>query len=42
MFTMPMPYPKEFRCDVVAVARHREPKVTISQIADDSGSARCV
>jgi len=28
---MPMAYPKEFRDDVVAVAEHREPGVTIKQ-----------
>ena len=34
---MPEPYPKEFREDVVAVARGREPGVTIEQIAKDFG-----
>ncbi len=34
---MPGPYPKEFREDVVAVARSRESGVTIKQIADDFG-----
>ena len=34
---MPKPYPKEFREDVVAVARGREPGVTIEQIAKDFG-----
>ena len=34
---MPKPYPKEFREDVVAVARCREPGVTIEQIAKDFG-----
>ena len=34
---MPAPYPKEFRDDVVAVARDREPGVTLKQIADDFG-----
>ena len=34
---MPTPYPKEFREDVVAVARGREPGVTIEQIAKDFG-----
>ena len=34
---MPKPYPSEFREDVVAVARGREPGVTIEQIAKDFG-----
>ncbi len=34
---MPKPYPKEFRDDVIAVARRREPGVTIGQIAADFG-----
>ena len=34
---VPKPYPKEFRDDVVAVARGREPGVTIEQIAKDFG-----
>ena len=34
---MPKPYPSEFRDDVVRVARHREPGVTIEQIAHDFG-----
>ena len=34
---MPKPYPKEFRDDVVAVARRREPGVTLKQIAADFG-----
>ena len=34
---MPGPYPKEFREDVVAVARSRESGVTIKQIATDFG-----
>jgi transposase-like protein len=34
---MPKPYPREFRDDVVAVARRREPGVTIRQVADDFG-----
>lgn len=33
----PGPYPKEFREDVVAVARRRESVVTIRQIANDFG-----
>ena len=34
---MPMPYPREFREDVVRVARNREPGVTLEQIAADFG-----
>jgi len=34
---MPAPYPQEFRDDVVAVARGREPGVTLKQIAEDFG-----
>lgn len=34
---MPKPYPREFRDDVVAVARRREDGVTIKQIATDFG-----
>lgn len=34
---MPKPYPKEFREDVVAVARRREDGVTIRQVASDFG-----
>lgn len=34
---MPKPYPKEFRDDVVAVARRREPGTTIKQVAADFG-----
>ena len=34
---MPKPYPKEFRDDVVAVARRREPGTTLKQIAADFG-----
>jgi transposase-like protein len=37
MCTMPKPYPKEFREDVVRVARGREPGVTLEQIAADFG-----
>jgi transposase len=33
----PKPFPKEFREDVVRVARHREPGVTLEQIAADFG-----
>ena len=36
---MPKPYPKEFRDDVVNVARRREPGQTIKQIAADFGVA---
>lgn len=34
---MPKPYPKEFRDDVVRVARAREAGVTLAQIATDFG-----
>ena len=34
---MPKPYPREFRDDVVRVARNREPGVTVEQIATDFG-----
>jgi transposase len=34
---MPGKYPQEFREDVVAVARGREPGVTLSQIAKEFG-----
>ncbi|ADG76883.1 Transposase IS3/IS911 family protein OS=Tsukamurella paurometabola (strain ATCC 8368 / DSM 20162 /CCUG 35730 / CIP 100753 / JCM 10117 / KCTC 9821 / NBRC 16120/ NCIMB 702349 / NCTC 13040) OX=521096 GN=Tpau_0231 PE=4 SV=1 [Tsukamurella paurometabola] len=34
---MPKPYPKEFRDDVVRVARNREPGVRLKQIAADFG-----
>jgi transposase len=37
MCTMPKPYPKELRQDVVRVARGREPGVTLEQIASDFG-----
>ena len=37
MFTVSKPYPKEFRVDVVRVARSREPGVELSQIAKDFG-----
>lgn len=36
---MPKPFPKEFRDDVVDVARKREPGQTIRQIAADFGVA---
>ncbi|WP_206447218.1 IS3 family transposase [Agrococcus sp. KRD186] len=34
---MPKPFPKEFRDDVVRVAQHRDPEVTLAQIAKDFG-----
>ncbi len=34
---MPKPYPKEFRDDVVRVARNRDDGVTIEQVATDFG-----
>jgi transposase len=34
---MPKPYPKEFREDVVRVARSREPGVILERIAADFG-----
>lgn len=34
---MPKPYPREFRDDVVRVARNREDGVTLEQIAADFG-----
>ncbi|EQM74733.1 transposase [Microbacterium maritypicum] len=34
---MPKPYPREFRDDVVRVARQRESGVTIRQVAADFG-----
>ena len=34
---MPAPHPKEFRDDVIAVARRRGPDVTLKQIATDFG-----
>ena len=34
---MPKPYPKEFRDDVVRVARNREEGVTLEQVAKDFG-----
>jgi transposase len=37
MFTMPKPYPKEFRDDAVRVALNREPGVRIRDIAADFG-----
>jgi transposase-like protein len=37
MFTMPRPYPREFREDVIRVARAREPGVRIKDVAADFG-----
>jgi transposase len=37
MHTVPKPYPREFRDDVVRVARNREPGVHLKQIAADFG-----
>lgn len=34
---MPKPYPREFREDVVRVARGRDAKTTLEQIAEDFG-----
>ncbi|MDT0200547.1 transposase [Nocardioides sp. AE5] len=34
---MPKPFPKEFREDVVRVARNREPDVPLKQVAADFG-----
>jgi transposase len=34
---VPKPYPREFRDDVVRVARHRDQGVTVEQIAKDFG-----
>jgi transposase-like protein len=34
---VPKPYPKEFRDDVMRVARNREPGITLEQIAADFG-----
>lgn len=43
MCTVPKPYPKEFRDDVVRVARNREPGVHLKQIAADFGiSVSCL
>lgn len=39
MCTVPKPYPKEFREDVVRVARNRGPGVSLKQIAKDFGIA---
>jgi transposase len=37
MCTVPKPYPREFREDVIRVARKREPGVRIKDIAADFG-----
>jgi transposase len=37
MLIVPKPYPREFRADVVRVARSRESGVTVAQIAKDFG-----
>jgi len=37
MFTMPKPYPREFREDVIRVARNREPDTRLADIAKDFG-----
>jgi transposase len=37
MCTVPKPYPREFREDVVRVARGREPGVRVTDIAKDFG-----
>jgi transposase len=39
MCTVPKPFPKEFRDDVVRVARNREPGQSLKQIATDFGIA---
>jgi transposase-like protein len=39
MCTVPKPYPREFRDDVVNVARGREPGQSLKQIAADFGIA---
>jgi transposase len=39
MCIVPKPFPKEFRDDVVRVARDREPGQTIKQVATDFGFA---
>lgn len=36
---MPKPYPKEFRQDVVRVARNRDADTTLAQIAKDFGAS---
>ena len=43
MCIVPKPYPKEFREDVVRVARAREAGVTLAQVAKDFGiTASCL
>jgi transposase len=37
MFTMPRPHPREFREDVIRVARGREPGTRLADIAKDFG-----
>jgi transposase-like protein len=37
MFTMPRPHPREFREDVIRVARNREPDTRLKDIAKDFG-----
>ena len=37
MWTVPRPFPNEFREDVIGVARAREPGQTLKQIAADFG-----
>jgi transposase len=37
MFAVPKPYPKEFREDVIRVARARDHDVTLTQLAADFG-----
>ena len=37
MYTVPKPYPQEFRDDVVRVARSREPGIHLKQVAADFG-----
>ena len=34
---MPKPYPKEFREDVIGVARNRDAETTLAQVAKDFG-----
>jgi len=34
---MPKPFPKEFGGDVIRVAEHRDPEVTLAQITKDFG-----
>jgi hypothetical protein len=38
---VPKPYPREFRDDVVRVARSREPGTPVEEIAKHSGAIRC-